>query len=254
MRPRTKRLRPLGPAATTWSCQGLGEAIVLTAQGAMVFPQRGLAMVADLHLGKTQTFRHHGLAVPEGSDDETLEKLQAVLLSWPIHRLVILGDLIHHQVAVDGEGRLLEKLKGLRRRWPKLAFHLVLGNHDRALAPCREGPLAQDLVAALDLQRHSKAYVEKGLRGYHDLPDATGLELEGNEDEPLPWKVSGHLHPAVRLRLGPGQWQRLACFTRAGRHWMLPAFGAFTGGFDIQPADYDEIVGLVQGQLLGLGW
>jgi hypothetical protein len=34
---------------------------------------------------------------------------------------------------------------------------------------------------------------------------------------------------------------------------MLPAFGAFTGGFDIQPADYDEIVGLVQGQLLGLG-
>ena len=88
----------------------------------MIFPQRGLAMVADLHLGKTQTFRHHGLAVPEGSDDETLEKLQAVLLSWPLHQLVILGDLIHHQVAVDGEGRLLEKLKGLRRRWPKLAF------------------------------------------------------------------------------------------------------------------------------------
>ena len=255
MTTRTNRLRPLGPATATWSYQGLDEAIALTAQGAIVFLQRGLAMVADLHLGKTQTLRQHGLAVPEGSDEETLEKLEALLSSWPLKKLVILGDLIHHQTALDGHGRLLEKLIGLRRRWPGPAFHLVLGNHDRMLKPGCETPLARDLVAALDLQRHSQVFVQEGLRGYHDIADAYEREgvQEGADEQPEPWQVSGHLHPAVRLRLGPGQWQRLACFTRSGRRWMLPAFGAFTGGFDIQPADYDEIVGLLDGQLLGLG-
>lgn len=253
MSARRRELRPMGPPAASWTSKNPGEPIVLTGQGAMVFPDRGLAMVADLHLGKTQTFRHHGLAIPEGSDEETLEKLETLLKAWPVQQLVVLGDLIHHSSSLDRHGRLLEKLRRFRSRWPDLAFHLVLGNHDRALEPAHNRPQAEELVAALDLKRHPETFVQHGIRGYHDPSEQAGLDILNPEDpqgESEPWQVCGHLHPTVRLQLGRGHWQRIPCFTRLGRQWMLPAFGAFTGSFAIEPNNYDEIVGLVEGELL----
>lgn len=239
------RLRPLGPPLPTWTFQAGDEPIVLTGEGAMVFPERALAMVADLHLGKTQVFRSQGLAVPEGSDEETLGKLERLFSAWPLQQLVILGDLIHHEAALDDAGRLLHRLKLFRERWPRLGIHLVLGNHDKALRPQPQArtSLADELLATLGLECHSRAFVQPGLSGHHEPP---GAAEEG-------WQVSGHLHPAVRVYLGAGQWQRLACFTRCERHWQLPAFGAFTGGFTIVPAHYHDIVALAEGQLLALG-
>jgi len=67
-----------------------------------------------------------------------------------------------------------------------------------------------------------------------------------------PLTLCGHLHPCVRL-FGRGRDRlRLRCFARQGRQIVLPAFGDFTGGFDIARKDYCRLFALSGDHILAL--
>jgi DNA ligase-associated metallophosphoesterase len=187
-----------------------GQILELLPEGAVWWPGHDALLVADLHLGKDQVFRRHGMAVPASVLDGELERLDQLLAAHPARELIVLGDLVH---APPEPGETWpDVVARWRRDHPGLAIGVVPGNHDRALA-------AQ--LAAWDM-------IDLGARHERD-----GLTLvhETNPDRPEPG-LSGHVHPVARIRSGAER-LRLPVFARRDQHLIMPAFGRFTGGYDL---------------------
>ncbi|HMR69752.1 MAG TPA: DEAD/DEAH box helicase, partial [Rubrivivax sp.] len=110
-----------------------GERVRLLGARAAYLPAHAVLLLADLHLGKGQAFRHLGVPVPRGSSGETLARVDALLAATGATRLVVLGDLLH---AARGRGAALDDevtraIDRWRARRPGLQLELVRGNHDR---------------------------------------------------------------------------------------------------------------------------
>ena len=186
-----------------------GHEFLLRPERAAWWPARRTSVVADVHLGKDQVFRRAGIAIPAGVLRAELDALGALIQATGCERLLVLGDLVHAPPG-DGEAWPAE-ISRWRARHVQLAIDLVLGNHDRDLAPwLREWRI--------------KAHIES--------MNINGLEMvhEVESDAPAAG-MSGHLHPVAWLRSGREK-VRLPAFARRGDHLILPAFGRFTGGFD----------------------
>ena len=67
--------------------------------------------------------------------------------------------------------------------------------------------------------------------------DGLVMRHEAEPDEALP-ELSGHFHPKLRLTLR-GRRVARRCFVATHSKLILPAFGALTGGLDV---DHPEIV------------
>lgn len=185
---------------------------------AVFLPTSRTLVVADLHLGKSATFRSRGLAVPEGSSAADLARLTTLIRDTAPRSLVIAGDLFH---ARDGlTTATLDLLGGWLESQP---FPVILteGNHDARAFPKRLGwPL--EIAARWSVD---------GLCITHDPADLP-------DDEP---GIAGHLHPGLRLAESRRSSFRLPGFLlRESRHLVLPAFSEFTGLQLITPAPDDR--------------
>jgi DNA ligase-associated metallophosphoesterase len=187
------------------------ERLEMLPERALWWPSQRALLIADVHLGKDQVFRRRGLAVPAGVLDDALGELDALLKLRPAERLIILGDLVH--AAPEPGESWPERVAGWRRRHAEVDMAVVLGNHDRALAPWLDAWDMRSLEARTRL-------------------GALTLVHEADTGAPRPG-VSGHLHPVTRLRSGR-EHLRLPVFARYREHLILPAFGRFVGGFDMQ--------------------
>lgn len=187
-----------------------GNRIELLPEGAVWWPAHEALLVADLHLGKDQVFRRHGLAVPSSVLDGELERLDQLLAAHPARELIVLGDLVHAPPEPGEDWP--EAILDWRRQHDRLEIGVVIGNHDRALAAQLEAWSMANLG-----DRHRR----DGL----DLVHETSLERPGPG-------LSGHVHPVARIRSGP-EHIRLPVFARRDQHLILPAFGRFTGGRDL---------------------
>lgn len=203
-----------------------GQEFVLRADRTLWMPGRRMLVVADLHLGKSAVFRRHGLPVPEGDTARDLERLSGAIAELGAEQLLIAGDFFHAPAAKSQE------VLALVRRWRSehagLAVRLVVGNHDRG----RAMPPA-DLEFAVSEESHE----EGGLRFVHD-PGEAGPGI---------FAVSGHLHPAVRLRGGA---RSVPCFWLRGTGLVLPGFGTFTGGARVRPAEGERVFAVADGMVV----
>jgi DNA ligase-associated metallophosphoesterase len=187
-----------------------GQTLQLLPEGAVWWPARDALLIADLHLGKDQVFRRHGMAVPASVLEGELERLDQLLAAHPARELIILGDLVHAPPEPDETWP--DVIAKWRRNRPALHIGVVLGNHDRALA----GPLAAWGMTDL---------------GHRCERDGLALVHEADLEAPAPG-LSGHVHPVARIRAGSER-IRLPVFARRDEHLILPAFGRFTGGHDL---------------------
>lgn len=189
-----------------------GETVHLLAGRALWWPREALLMVADVHFGKAAAFRAAGVAVPRGSTAANLLRLDALLAAHPARQLVFLGDFLHAR-----SGRAPGTLAALhqwRERHAGLALTLVRGNHDRH---------AGDPPAELRVVVHPEPW----LVGPFALQHAPA-------PHPTHHVLAGHVHPVARLA-GPGRERlRLPCFCLDRGVTTLPAFGEFTGGFEVE--------------------
>lgn len=186
------------------------QTLELMPEGAVWWPRRATLLVADVHLGKDQVFRRHGMAVPAAVLDGELERLDQLLIQRPARRLIVLGDLVHAPPEAGEDWPAV--IERWRRQHDHIDVGVVLGNHDRALRDCLDRWRMDDLGEQ------------------HEL-DGLKLVHETDLDQPQPG-LSGHLHPVARLRAGPDR-VRLPVFAHRDDHLILPAFGRFTGGFEL---------------------
>lgn len=174
-------------------------------------PQQKLLLLADVHLGKAETFQAAGIPLPSDGDSGNLNRLLALAHGLTPERVIVLGDLIHSRLGLTAA--LRETLVAL----PELLgcpLQLVAGNHDA-------GSWLEGLPA-----EPSQAIGPLWLS--HEPERSPAPEL---------LNLCGHLHPVALLGQGSDR-LRLPCFAldRQAGQLQLPAYGDLTGGHPCPPA------------------
>ncbi|MDR6957508.1 DNA ligase-associated metallophosphoesterase [Pseudomonas brassicacearum] len=189
-----------------------GEELWLLPEKALYWPAQETLMVADVHFGKAAAYRSLGQPVPHGTTASNIAVLDALLASLACRQLIFLGDFLH------GPGShapgTLTALSDWRERHRHLAVTLIRGNHDKR---------AGDPPSALDIRVVPE-------------PLLLGPFAVQHEPDPHPCRhvLAGHVHPVYRLSGKGRQRLRLPCFRLGGEVSLLPAFGAFTGGYQVE--------------------
>jgi uncharacterized protein len=190
----------IGGAQGTLRCSG---ALWLAAERALV--------VADLHLEKGSSYAARGQMLPPYDTRETLRRLAAEVEALAPAVVILLGDTFHDRrsesrLAADDAQALRDLARGRGLVW-------VVGNHDADGPRALPGEVANQLtVAGLTLRHEPGAGLQSG-------------------------EVSGHLHPAARVRATRGSVRR-RCFVTDAERMILPAFGAYAGGLNVRDAAF----------------
>nr|WP_315413725.1 ligase-associated DNA damage response endonuclease PdeM [uncultured Pseudomonas sp.] len=189
-----------------------GETLWLLADKAVYWPAHQCLLIADAHFGKASAYRSLGQPVPQGTTTENLQRLDRLLAAFTCARVIFLGDFLH------GPGShasgTLGALRAWRERHAELHLTLIRGNHDKR---------AGDPPADLDIE----VVAEPLLMG----PFALQHEPDAHASHHV---LAGHVHPVYHLRGKGRQRLRLPCFQLGSRVSLLPAFGAFTGGYAVE--------------------
>lgn len=190
----------------------LGVDLQLLPEKAIYLQQSHSLLVADVHLGKSETFQRFGIPIPNQVNQETLDRLQRLCDRVNPDELIILGDLFHSQLALVAE---------VQDAWSSFLAHveaevkLIVGNHDRALISQLQ-PFSMECV--------KDAIALENLWLSHE-PDSQSHNLN----------ICGHIHPCLKIKTRLDN-LRLPCFylDKNQNQLMLPSFGAFTGGYEVE--------------------
>jgi DNA ligase-associated metallophosphoesterase len=209
--PTEPRGTPAEPCATLvpW---GHERTVALSPLRGAWLPHVATLVVADLHVGKEETFRRAGMPVPRGGLDEALGRLDQLARAVPVQRIVIAGDLVHARLGLSDD--VVERVGRALRALPAPVL-LVRGNHDRGL----DRVCAMWSVASI----HDRLVLDDGFEVVHDPAHASA-----------PHSVAGHLHPMVAVG-GRGAGLAVPAFVRlrrpdGGQTLVLPAFTPWSAG------------------------
>lgn len=183
-----------------------GEAVHLLAAPAVWWPSRRTLLVADVHLGKTETFRALGRALPGGELEETLTRLGCVIAAVDAARVIVLGDLVHGRIGVTDE--LADRVERWRHT-TDVSLVLVRGNHDRHL---------DSLPSTWGIDERDGPVVEGPFAFVHEPREVEGA-----------YTWAGHVHPAAIVGKGRSS-LKLPAFHLGARVGIVPAFSRFSGG------------------------
>lgn len=203
-----------------------GERLHLLPERALWWPRTQTLIVADLHLGKEESFLDLGIPMPTGVLDETLARLDRIVAATHARRIVVLGDLIHRKQGLSEA--VVDQVAAWRARFDG-DFELVPGNHDDHVPA---------MPASWRVAHRAAAVLDPPFVHLHDaVPHPEGYAL------------GGHLHPVVRIE---GRVDRLLlpCFVIGDRRAILPAFTRFSRGVRMLPESGDRIYAVADGMVV----
>ncbi len=184
-----------------------GAELFAEASGALWWPDEGALIVADLHFEKGSSFAASGQFLPPYDTAETLSRLGDAARKPGLCRVICLGDSFHDRGAPARLGA--DDAARLKRLTDACDWVWIAGNHDPHPPDHLGGRVVADelTIGPLAFRHIARA-------------DAT------------PGEISGHYHPQAAIRV---RGRRLAgpCFVHDARRLVMPAFGAYTGGLDV---------------------
>jgi DNA ligase-associated metallophosphoesterase len=194
-----------------------GTTVEFRPSGALLWPERSLLCIGDMHLGRAERVaREGGDLLPPYESIDTLDRLEAEINAVNPRVVVCLGDSFDDLAAA----RNLSEETALRigrmaagRRWIWVA-----GNHD-------PGPI--------ELPGTHLAELRLGLLSFRHIALPRLASGAG--------EVSAHYHPKARLtRRGTRITRR--CFLADDARAILPAFGTYTGGLSARDPAFDTLL------------
>ncbi|WP_069661088.1 ligase-associated DNA damage response endonuclease PdeM [Arcticibacter eurypsychrophilus] len=207
----------------------LKQHLVLLSEKGIFWEEQQTLIVSDLHIGKVGHFRNAGIAIPKDLEQEELAVLSDLIAKYNPKRIIFLGDLFHSEYNDDWNWLML--WTGL---FPNIQMVLVKGNHD-----------------VLNHHHYSdagfivmKEYIFFPFKFIHEpLTENEGSEL---------YCISGHIHPAVKLKGKGKQSLTLSCFYFNSVQAVIPAFGKFTGNYCIEVTKAEHVFGILNNKVLKL--
>ncbi len=203
-----------------------GEELWLLPDKALYWPQEKTMVVSDIHLGKAGHFRKHGIPVPAEVHHHDLFNLTDLCNRFEVGHMIFLGDLFHSDP--NAQWRQFEDWV---QQYASGHMTLIKGNHD--ILP----------------DRH---YTDLGLEVVDELILGPFLWTHEETISKQHYNISGHLHPAIRLRGAAKQGMRIPCFYFCPDHGFMPAFGKFTGLYALKKKKEDKAFGIANGQIFSV--
>ena len=199
-----------------------GEQFEIAGEAAIYWRAQHALLVSDLHLEKASAFALSGQMLPPYDSVSTLDDISVLCRKYKPAKIISLGDNFHDD---DGEHRLAESAAAMLVDLAcDTEWIWITGNHDRAVSGVWGG----------------KAFDELTLSGIT-------LRHEAERGDPNP-EISGHFHPKFRQVLR-GRMVARRCFVKTPRKMIMPAFGALTGGLDVQDVAILKACDLTNGEV-----
>tara|TARA_B100000989_G_scaffold99637_1_gene72692 strand:- start:3281 stop:3943 length:663 start_codon:yes stop_codon:yes gene_type:complete len=181
--------------------------------GILFWPEKKIAVASDLHLEKSSSFAKLGIFLPPYESLLTLDRLYKILKKSDIKRLILLGDTFHDNYGYLRLSR--ESRKKFEYIISKYDTTFILGNHDRNI----QIPMVKKV---LNLKINEINFC-------HELSSSNFYE------------ISGHYHPKVVFKKFNNRISS-KCFVISKSKIILPAFGEFTGGLDVNDKAFKSLI------------
>ncbi|MFB9078852.1 ligase-associated DNA damage response endonuclease PdeM [Flavobacterium procerum] len=191
--------------------------------GAAFWEEKKMLLISDLHLGKIAHFRKHGMAIPEKAVQENFNRLKNVLELFDSETIIFLGDLFHS--TINAEWDFFEE-------WTKTVTQqliLVEGNHD---------VISKKYYEDLNIEIYSELIIDDFLLTHHPSKRENFFNF------------CGHIHPGIKLKGLGRQFLSLSCFFRKPNQMIFPAFGEFTGNFNLIPEENDKVYAIAKNEII----
>lgn len=197
----------------------------------LFFPEQGILVIGDLHVGYEQSLRQAGVNLPENQTNETIENLKIIINeiknnNWELKKVVFLGDIKHYFGYEWKEKTEFNKILEFLSEFVKDSnITLIKGNHDKF-----------DFSG----KKMKNCYIKNGVAFFHghiSFPQVT--------DEKVKMWVIGHLHPSILLSEKQGvKREKYKCFL-IGRFnekevIIIPSFIGITEGTPVNEEYYEH--------------
>jgi uncharacterized protein len=207
-----------------------GNHFLLLSQRAILWEEKETLLIGDLHLGKITHFRKAGIAVPSQAVGNNFDRLNDLVSRTGATRIVFLGDLFH-----SAHNAEWEMFRAWRISHNYLEMIVVLGNHD---------VLPLSLLLEAELEVFTQDFEEDNFIFTHHPKE---------EHNPEKFVFAGHIHPVFTAYGKARQSVRLPCFVVDHHQAILPSFGVFTGGFQMNLASDRKIYITTEQQVFLVG-
>jgi DNA ligase-associated metallophosphoesterase len=200
----------------------------LLSQKAIFWQEKQTLIISDLHLGKATHFQKAGVYVPI-TDFDDLQTLSQLINITCAKNLWIVGDLFHSKYNHSWD--IFKNWCEEQQNTNNLSITLIKGNHDIL-------PL--------------KVYAAANIKVVQELvePPFIFTHIPLTEIPEDFYNMSGHIHPAIKLKGSGKQQLTLPCFFFGEKQGYLPAFGSFTGVASLKPTDKDEVYMIVNQEVM----
>lgn len=223
------------------------QSLQLMPERALYWPAKRTLFVADTHFGKDAVFRRRGIAIPVGDTENNLQRLSTALQKTQAEQLIILGDFIHAPPQA-GEP-FYDSFSCWREKHQQLTIQVVLGNHDRSIGRLpKEWRLSfvNQIAMPPFVLVHEPENFSATTANVITTNAANAIAQQDTHTAASNYFLAGHIHPTYSVSLGRSK-LRLPVFWQQKHGIVLPSFGEFTGGFNIQPAQHDRCYGVADG-------
>ena len=176
----------------------------ISKEGILFWFDKQIAIIADLHLEKGSSFGPSGQFLPPYDSEETLNKIFKTIKNHKIKTIILLGDTFHDKNAFD---RMSEKVfilfKSLIEKYEVI---FILGNHESKFEIGRINFLNEYVIDDI-----------------HFIHQALQTSI---------FQISGHFHPVATVKSSIKK-ITAKCLLHTNNHIILPSFGEYTGGLNI---------------------
>ena len=205
------------------------DQIIFDVSGCVFLQSLEILIVSDLHFGKSLSFFEEGNMIPPYDLDETIKNLNHVVLKYKPSKLVFLGDNFHDNHTVKNLSHLY--LKKLNLLLNDIETIWIEGNHDYNLK--------------------NKKKLNGNFLNYYCIKNYEFVHIKSEVNELNNLQFSGHYHPKTTFKINGVNYQ-FKCFVLTKNFCILPSFGTYTGGLDINSKTFSQILPLKK-KLIVLG-
>ena len=185
----------------------------ISKEGILFWFDKQIAIIADLHLEKGSSFGPSGQFLPPYDSEETLNKIFKTIKNHKIKTIILLGDTFHDKNAFD---RMSEKVfilfKSLIEKYEVI---FILGNHESKFEIGRINFLNEYVIDDI-----------------HFIHQALPTSI---------FQISGHFHPVASVKSSIKK-ITAKCLLHTNNHIILPSFGQYTGGLNINSPVFKPFV------------